>query len=152
MTPFFTKNGAEIFEALLTGSRLIFTICKSASSADNHRAQSSWPNANAMRGREVEVFFVRTMQRHDQRTAGRAHERAQPRGTGWRSVNVYRGAPRPQRCLGQSVTGALRGSVLVKLRDYPDKHSIPDSSCIAIYVISTDVIQGSYGSLATEQR
>ena len=82
-------------------------------------------------------------------------EGTQPRGTGWRSVSVCRGAPRPQRCLGQSVTGASRGPLLVKLRDYPEKHlinRIPIHPIIAIYVIGTDTIQSSSGSLATKQR
>ena len=72
----------------------------------------------------------------------------QPRGTGWRSVSVCRGAPRPRRCLSQSVTDASRASVLVKLSRLPRNARIPDSS----YVISADIIQGSSGALATEQR
>ena len=81
-----------------------------------------------------------------------AAEGTQPRGTGWRSVSVCRGAPRPRWCLSQSVTDASRASVLVKLRGYPEIRLIPDSSYIAKIICNQQIIQGSSGSQATEQR
>ena len=61
---------------------------------------------------------------------------SQPRGTGWRSVSVCHGAPRPWPVSDWLAIGTLAvRQCLQNFEITQKKHRVPDSSYIAIYVI-----------------